>query len=173
MGPGMNKLRAFSTDSDAEDGCSVDERAQFIDGTHWAQEFSWREIKTIAEYVRVFSAEKRTVILREGAVQSFLCLLASGNVEIVKLDSADKSKVIGSVDEGKTFGEMALIDRGPRSASVVAVSDTILIVLHLAEFNNMSDSSPRLALKILHRIAKLLSHRLRQTSGVLADFLDD
>ena len=89
------------------------------------------------------------------------------------LSKTDKSKVIGSVGEGKTFGEMALIDREPRSASVVAVSDTILIVLHLTEFNDMSDSSPRLALKILHRIAKLLSHRLRQTSGVLADFLDD
>ncbi len=169
----MNKLRVFSTDSAAEDGCSVDARAKFIDGTNWSREFSWREIKTIAKYVRVFSAPKRTVILREGAVESFLCLLASGNVEIVKRDSADKSKVIGSVGEGKTFGEMSLIDRGPRSASVVAASDAILVVLHLTEFNDMSDSSPRLALKILHRIAKLLSHRLRQTSGVLADFLDD
>ena len=72
---------------------------------------------------------------------------------------------------GKTFGEMSLVDGEPRSASVLADEKTTLIVLTADDFARLASEIPRLAIKVLLKISKLLSQRLRHTTGVLADHI--
>ena len=100
-----------------------------------------------------------------------MCLIAEGAVDVVKRDSEGKNQVITSLGPGKTFGEMALIDGEPRSASVVAAQDTLLFALTQESFESLLEETPRLGAKLLMMITKGMSQRLRQTSGVLVDYL--
>ncbi|MCH7600491.1 MAG: cyclic nucleotide-binding domain-containing protein [Myxococcales bacterium] len=94
-----------------------------------------------------------------------------GAVEIVKLDSNGLSKSIARIGPGKTFGEMALIDGRPRSATVRAVSESTLMILDPEGLASLSDDKPRLALQFVLMIARDLSARLRRTSGMLVDYI--
>ena len=66
---------------------------------------------------------------------------------------------------------MSLIDGEPRSASVIAEEPSLLVVLTGEGLAALSSDVPRLAIKVLLKIAKLISQRLRQTSGALVDSL--
>jgi CRP-like cAMP-binding protein len=145
--------------------------AKFIESTKWADTLLAKEVETLSHYLHVYSAEKDTVIVREGRREAYLCLVVEGRVSVMKEGARHAAKRIGTVGAGNTFGEMSLIDGEPRSASVVAEEPTILIVLTGEGFARLSLEVPRLAFKVLLKLSKLLSQRLRQTSGVLVDHL--
>ena len=111
------------------------------------------------------------MIVREGSTDAYLCLLVDGKVNVVKEGESGAPKELGSIGPGKTFGEMSLIDGERRSASVVAEERSTLVVLTGDGFSRLSLEVPRLGLKVLFKISKLLSQRLRQTSGALVDRL--
>ncbi len=150
---------------------SFDKIGELIDGTRWADGFAPRELETLAHYFRAYEAAKDTKVVEEGAREAHLCLIARGKVTIYKASSDGDPKRIATNGVGRTFGEMSLVDGEPRSASVVAEEPTVLLMLTKESFTRMTEEAPRLAVKILLKIAKLTSQRLRQTSGVLVDHL--
>ena len=152
-------------------GHKPSEITNFVESTKWADALSAKEIETLSNYLHVYRAEKDAVIVREGRREAYLCLLVEGRVNVMKQGANRTAKQIGTIGKGNTFGEMSLIDGEPRSASVVAEEPSLLVVLTGEGFARLSLEVPRLALKILLKLSKLLSQRLRQTSGVLVDYL--
>jgi CRP-like cAMP-binding protein len=153
--------------------CTVPEIVSLVESTKWGDSLSAREVETLSRYLHVCDAEKDTVIVREGGREPYLCLLVEGRVKIVKEGTGHASKRIGFVEAGRIVGEMSLIDGEPRSASIIAEEPAILIVLTGEAFSRLSSEVPRLAIKVLLKISKLISQRLRQTSGALVDFLGE
>ena len=145
--------------------------SKLLESTKWADALSGKEVETLSKYLRVGTAEKGTVLVREGSREAYLCLLIEGKVNVMKEGESGAPQELGSIGAGRTFGEMSLIDGEPRSASVVAEERTTLIVLTGDGFASLSLEVPRLAMKVLLKISKLLSQRLRQTSGALVDEL--
>jgi CRP/FNR family cyclic AMP-dependent transcriptional regulator len=150
---------------------SLSEKIEMIDRTKWAEEFSWERVKTLAGYMDCYTVEKDRLLLREGGHDAHMVLIVQGEVNIVKEDTAQVRKVIATLGPGRTFGEMSLIDGEPRSASAVAASDVTLLVLPRDNFARLTKESPQLGLSLVLKIAKLMSQRLRQTSGKLIDYL--
>jgi CRP/FNR family transcriptional regulator, cyclic AMP receptor protein len=142
-----------------------------LENTKWADNLSHKEVEVLAGYFRLYTAEKGSVIVSEGSREIYLCLLVDGEVRVVKQGDREKSKLLGSVGPGKTIGEMSLIDGEPRSASIIAEEPTTLLVLTGDDFQRLSSEVPRLAIKVLLKISKLLSQRLRQTTGALLNHL--
>ncbi|MCM2332409.1 MAG: hypothetical protein NDI82_00480, partial [Anaeromyxobacteraceae bacterium] len=66
---------------------------------------------------------------------------------------------------------MALIDGQARSAGAVAVDDLVLLAITKADLDRLTNDHPRLAVKLVMKVARLLSQRLRQTTSNLADRL--
>jgi CRP-like cAMP-binding protein len=62
---------------------------------------------------------------------------------------------------GDFFGEVATLDGGPRTATVIASTDMDVIVLNRFEFEMLVTSSPDVA----HRVLKAMAHRLRQANA--------
>ena len=143
----------------------------FLENTKWADTLSHKEVEVLSGYFRLYTAEKGSVIVSEGSREIYLCLLVDGEVRIVKQGDREAAKSLGSVGPGKTFGEMSLIDGEPRSASIIAEEATTLLVLTGDDFQRLSSEVPRLAIKVLLKISKLLSQRLRQTTGALLNHL--
>ncbi len=156
-----------------EQPCTPSQIVRLIEKTNWAAGLSAKELEALSRFLHVCLADKGAVIVREGGREAYLCLIAEGKVSIVKQGADRVAKQIGLAGVGRTVGEMSLIDGEPRSASVIAEEPTILVVLTGEGFANLSLEVPRLALKVLLKISKLISQRLRQTSGALVDYLEE
>lgn len=150
---------------------STEDRAHLIDGTVWADGLTWDEIEVMARYVKAFAAEPGVELFAEGDRAGRLWIVAKGLVNIEKTDSERRRKVIATVGPGRTLGEMSLVDGEPASASAVAATDVTVLMLMRSSFEEMIHKPPHLGVKLLQKIARLLSQRLRQTSGALIDLL--
>jgi hypothetical protein len=98
------------------------------------------------------------VIFEEGSVGKHMYVIVSGCVRIVKKTEGDDA-IIVALGKGDLFGEMALVDSLPRSASAVAAGDdTSAVEIDHAQFAYLVGQQPAFALIIL----KALSLRLRK-----------
>ena len=150
---------------------SLLEKASLIDGTPWADEFSFAHVKKLATSMDVYHVPEETVLFFEGDKKPYLVLIVKGRVHVVKFDSMRKPRRIATLGAGKTIGEMTIIDGEPRSASAVTAGETTLMVMTADNFNRLVNDWPRVAVVLVLKIAKLMSQYLRQTSGRLIDHL--
>jgi CRP/FNR family transcriptional regulator, cyclic AMP receptor protein len=115
-------------------------------------------------YGKVFKAGTR--IFGEGDPGDMMYIIQSGQVKITKKTN-DGEKTLVILSEGDFFGEMAVIDHEPRSASAVAQSDTKLIALDQAVFEATMQTNAHIVQKIMRN----MSSRLRETNKQLAILL--
>ena len=102
-------------------------------------------------------------IVTQGKGGEGMFTIISGKVEAV-LESADGSKtVVNSFGPGQFFGEVAMLDDGPRTASVIATQETECLVLTRSDFISVMHNDAEMATEI----AIALANRLRRTVGVL------
>jgi len=133
--------------------------------------FGGAELNSLSSYFRAFQANAGAQIFSEGDPGEFLCVVVSGAVEVLKEDQQGVAHVVATVGAGKTLGEMALIDREPRSGTARVARPSELLVLTRESFEKLAGEHPRLALQFTFTIARLLSKRLRLASGMLVDHL--
>lgn len=156
-------------------GASAAPRKEICDmiaATQLFADASWNDIDAFSNYVQCYEAPAGTVIFKEGDAGSYMCLLTNGDVDVLKEDHSGKPQHIASVVRGKTIGEMSIIDGEPRSATCVARSDSVLLVLTKENYARIIKERPGLAVSILTKLAKLMSQRLRGMSGQLVEHLD-
>lgn len=144
-----------------------------LESTWMFGDFGWHEIKTLAYYLQAYEAAEHTLLFREGEPGSFMCLVVEGSVGIFKEDSNMAEKCVALVGHGKTLGEMAIIDGEPRSATCITATAAKIILLTKENFLRILDDHPALGVKIVMKVARLLSQRLRKTSGLLVDYLEN
>ncbi len=72
----------------------------------------------------------------------------------------------------QTFGEMALLDGEPRSATGVAAEDSIIFFISKKNLLDVAEDHPKLGFQILWKISKLMSQHLRSTTGKLVDYME-
>jgi hypothetical protein len=148
------------------------ELADMVESAQMFSDFARQDTETIAAYARAYSVKKDTAIFREGGKGAFMCLVVDGRVDVFKENHGDSKRRITTIRPGKTMGEMALLDELPHSATTVAVEDTTLVLITKFHFDRLNEEHPALGNRILRKIAKLLSLRLRQTTGILSDYLE-
>jgi CRP/FNR family cyclic AMP-dependent transcriptional regulator len=146
-------------------------RSELLEKTQWAIEFAFNEIETLAEYLQARQVKRGAIVFREGDKDATLFVVAAGKVGVFKSGAKKQDHPIATIGPGHTLGEMALIDGQPRSAGAVAVEDLTLLALARADLDRLANDHPRLAVKVLLKVSKLLSQRLRQTTSNLADRL--
>jgi len=112
--------------------------------------------------LRHFVADE--VIFNEGDQGDELFVVLSGGVRVHKGD-----QILVEFGHGEHFGEMALIDREPRSATVSAVDDTRLLVMKRPDFFHIIKHERDMAVKLLWQFLGVLTERLRATSRELGE----
>jgi CRP-like cAMP-binding protein len=146
--------------------------ADLLDGLSLFESFSYAEIVALSGYMSFTSLAKGAVIYHEGETASDLMVLISGRILVSK--SGDSGPhLLAYEGPGRVIGEMALLDHEARSATCIADTDCDLAVLNQASLSRMVKEMPALAYHLMFSIAKLLSRRLRRTSGLLANFMAD
>ncbi len=136
-------------------------------------DLAWADLEALSDYLKHYGVSAKTSLFRQGDSGDFLCVLLKGKVRVYKegMDARD-AVLVSTESAGRAIGEMALIDGEPRSASCVTVEDSELVLLTCKAFDRLCHQHPALAVKLLQRIARLLSRRLRSTSGRLVEHLE-
>ena len=109
---------------------------------------SRRDLQTVARVVRSIPHRKGTVIAREGDPGVGLFIIMDGTAEV-----SIGGKKRATLGPGDFFGEIALLDGGPRTATVTATSDVQLLGLTEWVFRGLMVEHPAIALKTLQQMA--------------------
>jgi CRP-like cAMP-binding protein len=136
------------------------------------EQFNLAEIRLMGHFMQVHRAQAGQEIIREGEAGDFMMIVIEGRIEVFKQDRWNVPRLIAVIDEGKTLGEMSMIDGEPRFATCVAVEPTLIAVLSADHLARIILEQPILGAKILMQLALMLSQRLRQTSSRLVEYLD-
>ena len=130
------------------------------------------EVDIFADYMQAYRAPAGVEVLQEGLRESYMFVVAEGRLDILKnTGEYNESKKIATVRAGKTIGEMSLLDGLSHSATAKVVAPSILLLLTKGHFERMIKEQPEVSLSLIRKVAALMSLRLRQTSGVLIDYL--
>jgi CRP/FNR family transcriptional regulator, cyclic AMP receptor protein len=128
------------------------EQIELLGNVSLFSECSKKELGQVASMMDERRVESGTELTREGEEGDEFFVVAEGLAEAV----VGKKKV-GSIKPGSFFGEMALLDQGPRVATVTAKLPTRVLVLDAKGFGRVVRDSPSVALKVM----KTLAERLR------------
>ncbi len=138
-----------------------------LDETKLGQEFNRAEIEIIARYVALQQVRKGEHIFRQGERQNFMAFIVDGKVDIIKESSDTLEIIVVTLLPRTYFGEMSFVDEEPRSASAVAKEDATLLILSTDNFERICAEHPKIGMRFIRNIAKLISQRLRMTTGKL------
>jgi len=110
------------------------------------------------DHIQTLRVRAGGVIFREGEVAEELFVIKSGYVRIQV-----GNRIMAELSADSIFGEMALIDNEPRSATAVAITDVELVPISEKQFIFLVSQTPYFALKVM----RILAQRLRKTNRFL------
>ncbi|NOX91117.1 MAG: Crp/Fnr family transcriptional regulator [Gammaproteobacteria bacterium] len=99
------------------------------------------------------SFPKNTLVICEGDTSDSLYVVLSGKVKVFLSDEEGKEVTLNLQGSGEYFGELAILDEAPRSASVMTVEDTRLAVLSKAAFERCMEQHATIALVVMRGLA--------------------
>lgn len=139
------------------------DRAALLRGISLFAALSEARLRALAALSRACHYPDGAEIIEEGdpphPENDGLFLLINGTVAVRKgATDATDGELLAELGPGESFGEMALLDGYPRSASVFATADVLCLVLSRADLHRLLRSDPEIALKLL----AVLSSRLRE-----------
>lgn len=112
------------------------------------------EILSLKRFLQ--SYRKSDVIFEEGSSGNEMYLIHTGSVALMTMQDGNGPVTLAVLKPGDFFGEMALVDDAPRSASAVAIEDTQLIALDRTRFMFTVRQQPQFALSIMHTLCQRL-----------------
>jgi CRP-like cAMP-binding protein len=119
-------------------------------------------------YIRLQRGEH---LFLEGDQGTFMGFVVSGVLEVQKRAETGENITLARLTKGSSIGEMALIDKSPRSATVIAKQATTMVTLTDRGFDILAEKYPPLGIKVIKKVARLLSLNMRRTSSKLADLM--
>ena len=122
-----------------------------------------QDLQALGELTANMEYGKDQVVFEEESKGDSLYILSKGSVKILK-KVKNQENTIAVLKQGEFFGEMAILDGLPRSATVKASEPTSCIVLTDKAYQKLRTDRPKTALKIMDIIIKVLSNRLRQAN---------
>jgi len=137
-----------------------DPRIDLLRKVHLFSDCTDKQLAFIATRVEDVDVPTGKVLCQEGTSGGEFFVVVSGSADVRR-----SGRVIDHMGVGDFFGEIALIDQGPRSATVVASSPMRLLVLGTSQFQDVMYADPEMARPLLYAVTK----RLRAAAPPAAD----
>lgn len=109
---------------------------------------SSRELRTIRRALEEVTVPPGRVLTEQGAIGREFFLIVKGTAAVRR-----NNRKIATLGPGQYFGELALLDRRPRSATIVSETEMLLLVLGQRQFNGILDAIPAMSRKLLAAMA--------------------
>ncbi len=124
-----------------------------------------KHIKQLSRIMVPRTFKSGDAIIEEGDQGAGVFVVTSGKVEVVRGAESDKVQVLNTLGPGDFFGEMALIEGFPRSATVRCLEDTECLAMTRWDFRAELTSHAEIALAVLEAVVR----RLREADARLSE----
>ena len=126
---------------------------------------SSEQLKVIRDHMHPKHYQAKEIVFREGEPGDRIYFLLSGGVSVLaSLSGNGHDRRLATFGEGVFFGDMAILEKKPRSATVRADTETDVLYMTVDAFEKLVSSEPLLASRMLLGMTRELSYRLRQTT---------
>ena len=125
------------------------------------------DLQQFAELTREKFYPRGSVILFEHDPGDSLFVVREGRVKVVLIGEDGREVILGVLGVSDHFGELALIDDRPRSAHVIAMEDSHLLVLRREDFRRRVESSPAVAWSLLSELSRRLRRADEKIGGLV------
>jgi CRP/FNR family cyclic AMP-dependent transcriptional regulator len=115
------------------------------------------DLEAIASQLIERRYAKDTVVVEEGLAGEYMYVIRTGRVKVTKASDDGREKIMDFLEAGDFFGEMSLLDKAPRSATVRTLEPARLMALSRVAFLDLLTRSSSLSLAVI----RVLTHRLR------------
>lgn len=147
---------------DMEEEITIPDKVLRLKGIQIFEGLSVNELAAIASVTEEIVVEPGQIVIREGEPGDTLYLIIKGRVAVLKGYSEEvegkEGVELAQIGDGDYFGEMALFEDAPRSATIRTLDKSRLLVLHKREFTEIVREYPQIAL----HICRALSQRIRE-----------
>lgn len=134
-------------------------------------QFTPTQLELVANLCQEATYQKDDLIFKENSSSKELYVIAQGEVDIFvdpalvsATDTSAENHVIATLRRGQSFGEVALVDEGLRSASACATqSDTRLLIIPRDKLIMLCETYPQLGYRLMYNLAADLAMKIRNT----------
>ena len=113
-------------------------------------------IEQTSRHIRYRRFEKRDFVVHKGDAGSSLLMLISGRLQVIALSEDGREVGLNFVEPGDYFGELSIIDGGPRSASIIATSESVIGFLPKAQAQALFYRNPAVVEALLQRLCRTI-----------------
>jgi CRP/FNR family transcriptional regulator, cyclic AMP receptor protein len=139
----------------------MDSRAGFLARIPLLAGLAEAECQALAGRCRVRSFKPGEILFHEEDAGQSLYLLQSGRVKIVRVTTEGEETLLHVYGAGECFGELSLVDAGPRSATAVVLEPATALILHRDDFWALVERHPAVAVAVMQRMSAMV-RRLNQ-----------
>lgn len=113
-------------------------------------------LQLLSSQVQLHKYKKNSIIITEGELSDSLYIVNQGKIKIYISDEDGKEILLRILGPGDYFGELAVLDQKPRSASAITLCDSNLSVITSKDFKQCLQSNPEVAINLLQVLASCL-----------------
>jgi CRP-like cAMP-binding protein len=124
------------------------------------------DLEQIASHLIERRYPRNTTIVEEGLPGDYMYILREGRVKVTKLSEDGREKILDFLEAGSFVGDMALLERGPRSASVKTLTPVKVLALSRTDFIGLLRKSPDLALAVIQELSRRIRSVNEQASSL-------
>jgi hypothetical protein len=118
------------------------------------------QLERFAGFVEAEKVPQWSVIVKQGDPGDTMYFILEGELR-VRINVLGKETILATLGAGDFFGDVSLFDQGPRSADVVANSDSLVVKISAAAFEKLAQEAPEIATPFLRAVGRTLSARIR------------
>ena len=127
---------------------------------------SQEELELVASYGASRTYAKNTILVSEGDPSEMFYLILKGQVKVFISDEKGKEVLLNLQGPGEYFGEIAIIDQAPRSASVMTIEACQIAVVSKQGFERCLADHPGLAMGLIRNLVKCVRSLTEQVKGL-------
>ncbi|MEK7385149.1 MAG: cyclic nucleotide-binding domain-containing protein [candidate division NC10 bacterium] len=145
------------------------ERLAFLRDVRLFTAFAETDLAALGQRLRERTLRKNQVLFREGDPGDEMFLICHGTVLVSKVVKGKVEQLLNRIGPGEFFGEMSLLDGSPRSATIQAETDTMLLILDRNSLNQLIEVSPHAAAAFFYAMVHVFIERLRKSDVRLTE----
>ncbi len=138
------------------------------------RELSRRELREVAQTLEIADFAIGDTVFKQGDSGRGMYIVLSGGIDIIQVDETDGARLhLSRSEAGSFFGETALLDDAPRTASAIAFDEAELALFSRYALLNLAEQKPHLGVKIAMQLSQIIAERLRRTNRGLRGARDE
>jgi cyclic nucleotide-binding protein len=119
-----------------------------------------KHLESFLQYMEVVPFKQFDEVVRKGDLGNAMFLVLQGELR-ARVTIEGKETILSTIRVGEFFGEISLLDHGPRSADVVANEDSVLLKISTAGFERLIAEAPALTAPFLYALSRSIASRVR------------